>query len=165
MRHRLPILAAVSMLAACGSNGGNGSSGNAAPVAGPATFDRPDGSFDRARYRVAALRTCSIGMQSENSAIPAAEVNRMCTCLIDRQIAASSDEVLRATLRDPAESRRTLNEAAGQCGLPLPTDADMGIANGAAPPAGEDEPPPPEEPVPSLNDAMPPPIVQEPPQR
>ncbi len=167
MRRPFALLIAILPLAACGSGGsaGGGNAGEAPlTVAGPASVDRPAGSFDRARYRIAGIRSCSDGMRSEGAAIPAAEVNRMCTCLVDRQLAASSDEMLRASLRDGGESRRALNEAARQCGLPIPTDADMGAANGAVPP-GAGDPPPPEAPPPSLNAGLPPPVVGETPGR
>lgn len=167
MRRLSALLVAVLPLAACGggSSAGSGANMEGEPVAGPASFDRADGSFDRARYRIAGIRSCTMGIRSEDPRMPAGDVTRMCTCLVDGQLAANSDAVLRATLSDPAVSRRTLDAAARQCNLPLPTDADMGLTNGAAPRPAGDEPPPPEEPVPTLNAGLPPPIAQAPPPR
>jgi len=167
MRRPFPLLAPFLLLAACGGGGGAGNgAGNivtAAPAAGPASFDRADGSFDRDRYRIAGIRSCVAGMLSQDAGIGADAANRMCTCLVERQIAANSDAVLRASIGDPAVSRRTLDEASRQCGLPVPTDADLATARGNAPAAADE--PPPEEPPPSLDGVLPPPAVGEPPRR
>jgi len=165
MRGLFAILIICLPLAACGRGGGGEE--KVRPVAGPGTFDRPDGSLDRRRYRVAAVRSCIMGMRSENAPIPPETVNRMCNCLVDRQIDANSDDVLRAAISDHALSRRTLDAAARQCGMPTPTDADMAPEGRVAPPGADDEPPPPPEPPPALpgQAETPPPLVQNPPPR
>jgi hypothetical protein len=162
MNRRLALLLPLLALAACGGGGGNQDNGqpgseswarNLVGNQGSPGFRRPDGSFDRADYRRVMPQGCAAGMRDGNPSLPAAEVDRFCTCLVERLLATSSDAELFAMNRDSALQQRKYDEAGNVC---LPARA------GAA--AGE-EPPPPEEPVPSLNDALPPPVAAPPPSR
>jgi hypothetical protein len=163
-RHALLLLPLLA-LAACGGNSSqdNGQPGSEAWARnlvgnqGSPSFRRPDGSFDRADYRRVMIPSCAGGMHEGNPSIPAAEIERFCSCAVERMLATSSDAELFAMNRDSALQQRKYGEAEQVC---LPASA--GGRGGSA--AGE-EPPPPEEPAPSLNAGLPPPIVQEPPPR
>lgn len=137
MRHRLAILLPFLALAACGGGG-----------SGKSNLDRPDGSFDRARYREINVAGCAGGMRRANASIPQEEANRRCGCIIGRIVAGSSDDDLRAFHRTgliPVVRSRAATE---QC-----------EGNGRGPYDVDEEPPPPEEPPPSTSDGLPPAVA------
>ena len=163
MRRNLLLLLPLLALAACGSGGGgqdNGQPGseswarNLVGNQGSPGFRRPDGSFDRADYRRVMPQGCAAGMRDGNPSIPSAEVDRFCTCLVDRLLATSTDAELFAMNRDSALQQRKYDEAGSVC-LPARAGAHSG--------PGSDPEAPPEEPVPSLNAGLPPPVAAPPP--
>lgn len=144
MRRSSTLLFPLLLLAGCG--GGAGNAGNAAnsvtasvpevPAAPPPpatgnvavgddlpsanAFDRADGSLDRDRFRTFALGACrnSIARNSPNAA--QMRVEAYCGCVVDRLVAAGSDDALRASLRETPEdvrvTDRRMGEAIAQCG-------------------------------------------------
>lgn len=166
MRLRPVVLLPLLSLAACSGGGAvdNGQPGseswarNLIGNQGSPGFRSPDGSFDRADYRRVMVPGCAAGMHDGNPTIPAAEVNRFCTCWVDGVLAGSSDAEMFAMQRDNALQERKQEEAARVCMPPS--------ARGRAPLSPDDEPPPPEEPAPlppGQQSGTPPPVVQDPP--
>jgi protein TonB len=150
MRHPFAILVPVLALAACG---------------GPPSLDRPDGSFDRARYLALNTRECADGMRRANASVPPALADRLCGCIMNRMMAASSDEDLRGYHRTGFVPVSKMRTATRQCGgptgpgTPLPAMDDI---PGPGEPDYSPEAPPPAEPAPSMNDGTPPPVVAPP---
>lgn len=165
MNRLLALLLPLLALAGCGGGGSpdNGQPGteswarNVIGNQGSPDFRRHDGSFDRADYRRVMVPGCAAGMHDGEPSLPAATIDLYCTCFVDRLLATNSDDQLRAMMHDAQLERRNYEAAQRACG-PAP-------AGGRAAPGAGDEPPPPEEPVPSLNGAMPPPVIQTPPPR
>ena len=163
VRRLSALLLPLLTLAACGGRGqDNAQPGteawarNVIGNEGSPGFRRPDGSFDRADYRRVMPQGCAAGMRDGNPAIPAAEIDRFCTCLIDRMLEASSDAELFAMRRDEALRARRYDDAANACRPSRPYPSP--------PAAGEDEPPPPPEPAPlppGQQSGTPPPVLQE----
>jgi TonB family protein len=137
MRQSFAILLPFLALAGCGGGG-----------SGKSNLDRPDGSFDRARYREINVAECAGGMRRANASIPQEEANRRCGCIIERIVAGSSDDDLRTFHRTgliPVVRSRAATE---QC-----------EGNGRSPYDVDEEPPPPEEPPPSMSDGLPPAVA------
>ena len=133
MRHYPAILIPLLALAACGRPG----------------LDKEDGSFDRAAFRELYARQCADQSRAMN--IPEADAGRICGCITDQLIAASSDEELRTFHREDRVPLSRIESATGRCQHLGP--------GGARPSQADEEPPPPEEPPPSLADGTPPPVV------
>lgn len=167
MRHNVTLLLLLPLLALTGCGGGspdNGQPGteswarNQIGNQGSPNFRRPDGSFDRADYRRVMVPGCAAGLRDGNPSTPAAEVDRFCTCFVDHVLAGSSDPELFAIRPDSELERRKYGAATAAC-RPAAASAGPGRDSDA------EAPPPPEEPVPSLNDSLPPPVAAPPPRR
>lgn len=83
-------------------------------------FDRADGSLDRDRFRTFAFGACRNSMARNSPTAAQMRVNAYCGCVVDRLVAAGSDDALRASLRETPEdvraTDRRMGEAIAQCG-------------------------------------------------
>lgn len=151
MRHHSAVLFSVLALAACNR--------------GAPSLDRPDGSFDRGRYRELNVAECARGMRGANASISQAEADRRCGCIIDGLIAASSDDDLRGYHRSGLVPVARMRAATDRCegggrGTSVFDPATGRWTDSPGSSGGvDDEPPPPEEPTPSANDITPPATV------
>jgi len=104
MHHRLPLLAPLLLLAACGTGDpANFANRSGEPSLGEVrefvqsegyrNYERPDGSFDRADYRRVNGAACRRGVRLwEQPPTPAVE-EAFCTCLVDKLLLASDDQL------------------------------------------------------------------------
>jgi protein TonB len=125
MRHGLAFLFPVVLLAACKR---------------ASEFDKADGSFDRAAYRASVMEQCRNALRGRPGGSSEAEMNSICACMADAEIAGSSDDQLREHRRRngmPSDQARRITR---QCSTP-------------------DEPPPPEEAPPAMDGSVPPAVV------
>ena len=119
MRHDPAILIPLLALAACGRPG----------------LDKEDGSFDRAAFRELYARQCADQSRAMN--IPEADAGRICGCITDQLIAASSDEELRTFHREYRVPLSRIESATGRC---------QHLGPGGARSSQADEEPPPRQP-------------------